>query len=280
MKTNRNLIQLCLLAALLLPALTASATQRTVTSLNDSGAGTLRDTIAASVANDSIVFNVSGPIMLTSGELPIGRNLTITGPGATNLTVSGNGSNRVFNITAGTVNISGLTIFAGHAVGTNGISFGSAGSAVGGDGLGGGILNNGTLALVNCDLDRRFDHLRRSCCWDQRHQFWVGWKCGRRRRPRRRNSEQRHAGAGQLLSGWQHRPRRRWRTAWHRPGRQWRRGQRGRHFQLWNSGAHRLHVLQKHRHWGHRRQRNLLRRSIRGRRPKQIGRAQDREIQK
>jgi hypothetical protein len=152
MKTNRNLIQLCLLAALLLPALTASATQRTVTSLNDSGAGTLRDTIAASVANDSIVFNVSGPIMLTSGELPIGRNLTITGPGATNLTVSGNGSNRVFNITAGTVNISGLTIFAGHAVGTNGISFGSAGSAVGGDGLGGGILNNGTLALVNCYL--------------------------------------------------------------------------------------------------------------------------------
>jgi len=92
---------------------TAGATTRTVTSLNDSGPGSLRATIAASAAGDTIIFSVSGTITLSSGDLAVGRDLTITGPGAKVLTVSADHSCRVFSFYSGTVNLSGLTIAEG-----------------------------------------------------------------------------------------------------------------------------------------------------------------------
>src|SRR5262249_21305783 len=61
-----------------------------VTSTADSGAGTLRQAIADACATDSITFSLGGAaqtITLTSGELVIGKNLTITGPGAALLTL-------------------------------------------------------------------------------------------------------------------------------------------------------------------------------------------------
>jgi len=127
----------------------AGATTRTVTSLSDSGVGTLRDTIGASVAGDTIVFTVSGAITLTSGELLVGRDLTITGPGATNLTICGNNASRIFEIANGaSVNISGLTIAGGLARGSDAPV---AQNAPDGDsGQGGGILNHGNLTLANC----------------------------------------------------------------------------------------------------------------------------------
>jgi len=126
------------LLLLVLPALQkAGATTRTVSSLNDSGAGSLRDTIAASAANDTINLAVNGTITLTSGELLIGRNLIIAGPGATFLTVSGNNASHVFNISYGIgVNISNLSISNGRGNQTDA----------------GGINNNGTLTLNNCTL--------------------------------------------------------------------------------------------------------------------------------
>src|SRR5260370_15670846 len=109
----------------------------TVTNTLDSGAGSLRAEIAAAHTNDTIVFATSldgQTITLTSGELLIKHNLTISGPGASQLTVSGNHASRVFEVKANeSVTLSGLTI-------SNGVAPGVAQS-----GEGGGILNHGTL---------------------------------------------------------------------------------------------------------------------------------------
>src|SRR5262249_40476871 len=88
----------------------------TVSNLLDSGAGSLRGQIAAPAAGDSIVFasGLSGTITLTSGELAVNKSLSIFGPGAGTITVSGNNAQRVFHTLAGTnVTLSGLTIANG-----------------------------------------------------------------------------------------------------------------------------------------------------------------------
>src|SRR4051812_3277681 len=69
----------------------AQAATRTVTSLADDGtAGTLRSQIAASTSGDTINFSVTGTISLlqAQGRLSINKDLTISGPGASALTVS------------------------------------------------------------------------------------------------------------------------------------------------------------------------------------------------
>jgi hypothetical protein len=90
----------------------------TVTNLQDSGAGSLRGQIAAAASGDTINFDptVHGTITLTSGELGLFGDLTILGPGAGNLTVSGNNAQRVFHVEPGAnVTIFGLTIANGSA---------------------------------------------------------------------------------------------------------------------------------------------------------------------
>ena len=87
----------------------------------DSGAGSLRDTIAAASSGDTIVFDPSlagQTITLTSGELALTKNLDIEGPGADHLAVSGDHAGRVFNISGGvTITIAGLRISDGMVVG-------------------------------------------------------------------------------------------------------------------------------------------------------------------
>ena len=70
----------------------------TVTNLNDSGSGSLRQSIADATPGDTINFSVTGIITLASGELNIDKDLTIEGPGVNKLSISGNNSSRVINI--------------------------------------------------------------------------------------------------------------------------------------------------------------------------------------
>ncbi len=108
----------------------------TVTNTNDSSAGSLRQAIADAAPGDTINFSLSGcpcTITLTSGELVINKDLTIQGPGASQLTISGNNASRVFFINPGAagattgppatslvVAISNLTLANGKAKGGKG----------------------------------------------------------------------------------------------------------------------------------------------------------------
>ena len=95
----------------------AHAATNTVSTLADNGAGSLRQAIADAGDGDAIAFAVTGPIALTSGELVITNSVTILGPGATSLAISGNSASRVFFIgnPAASVAISDLTIRDGKS---------------------------------------------------------------------------------------------------------------------------------------------------------------------
>jgi hypothetical protein len=122
-------------------AIPAQATTITVINTNDSGPGSLRQALADANNGDTINFDPAlkgQTITLTSGELAIDKNITITGPGANLLAVSRvqNASPfRVFHILpAHTAVIQALTISNGLAQ----------------PGFGGGILNEGSATVVNC----------------------------------------------------------------------------------------------------------------------------------
>jgi hypothetical protein len=111
----------------------------TVTTAADSGAGSLRADIAAANNGDTINFASSlkgKTITLTSGELLINKALTIQGPGAAQLTISGGNASRVFDVTSSQpVVLAGLTV-------SNGVSAAT----------GGGIYNTGTLTVNQCTI--------------------------------------------------------------------------------------------------------------------------------
>lgn len=146
------LVSLICLAAM--PNETRAATI-TVVNTNDSGAGSFRDAIQQSnstASDDVIVFSVTGTILLTSDHLLIvdastAGKLTINGPGADQLTISGDRQSstayRVFYVdVGGNVEINGLTI-----------SNGNAGGACGGGIYIGGLLtlNNSTVSNNSAD---------------------------------------------------------------------------------------------------------------------------------
>ena len=119
-----------------------------VTNTNDSGAGSLRATLALAGDGETIDARfISGTIALTSGALLVlNESAIITGPGPGLLRVDGN-HNRVFKIgvsplnSSKTVTIAGLAIYNGSASGDFP------------ENAGGGIYNeNTTLIVVNCYL--------------------------------------------------------------------------------------------------------------------------------
>ena len=131
----------------------ALAATLTVTNHDDSGPGSLRDSIANAASGDTITFALPTPstISLTSGELLIDKNLTVAGPGADSLTIELSSSfilgNPVLHIAEGNfdVTMSGLTVSKG-----NGGRFSS--------GRGGGLDNqsSGTVAVSACTISDNF----------------------------------------------------------------------------------------------------------------------------
>lgn len=117
-----------LAAAALVPALLAPAAPAAadvVTTLADSGPGSLRAAIASTTAGGTVTFDVQGTILLTD-QLVIDKDLTIDGPGARKLAISGNDANRVLHVfDAGTeVRIDDVTVRDGRAVGDEALGAG------------------------------------------------------------------------------------------------------------------------------------------------------------
>lgn len=145
----------------------------TVTSPGDDGsAGTLRYAIANAASGDTINFNLSYPATITlSSTISIGTNLTITGPGSANLSISGGNAVQVFNVSGAiTVNISDVTIENGKTLDygagiensgatlklTDDVFSGSVAGSVNSSNypVGGGAAlantNNGTVVISSC----------------------------------------------------------------------------------------------------------------------------------
>ena len=124
--------------ALCATAIGASGKTITVANTNDSGPGSLRNALTEANGNteadtinfDPGLFSTPRTITLTSGELVItrddtvfngdpGRLVTINGPGADRLTISGNNTSRVFFLSShANVAMSGMTVRDGNGVGT------------------------------------------------------------------------------------------------------------------------------------------------------------------
>ena len=139
---------------------TASA-QVPVTTLadeNDGGAGgsgvSLREAVALAEPDGNVYFFptlfLGGPqtLTLTLGDIIISQPVTITGPGASTLTISGGNTQRIFQVIDGGMSISDVTLANGRAKGGNGGN--GAGGGGGGMGAGGAIyLYDGFVTATN-----------------------------------------------------------------------------------------------------------------------------------
>ncbi|HEY6942981.1 InlB B-repeat-containing protein [Dokdonella sp.] len=137
----------------------APAAAGVVTTLADSGAGSLRAQVSAGGAI-TFAAGLTGTITLTTGTIVVNGASTpsITGPGADKIIVSGANANRIFSV-SGTTTVSGLTLTAGNAgAGGQGGAISSTGnltldgiavtSSSAGD-AGGGVYNTGTLTIAS-----------------------------------------------------------------------------------------------------------------------------------
>jgi hypothetical protein len=137
--TGRRFRRLLVIVACLAGASVGRSATCVVTSTSDDGTntGSLRHCVQHAASGDTINFAsaLNGQTITVASALDIGTNLTIAGPGANLLTISGGSAVQVFTITrtpGSTVTISGLTIEGGK-----------------GD-WGGGVHNERTLILRDC----------------------------------------------------------------------------------------------------------------------------------
>ena len=113
---------------------------------NASGACTLRAALEEANARVycgpvAITFSVTGQISLVNGQLFIAHNITLTGPGASQLTIRRSTG-------AGTPNFRILQVLSNAVASISGVSF-SGGNV---SGSGGGIASAGTLTLTNVSI--------------------------------------------------------------------------------------------------------------------------------
>ena len=141
----------------------------TVTTLADDPSGsipgytTLRDAITEANTGPTrsveITFAVTGTIDLTSALPALDNNISIEGPGASNLTVQRDSSAPDFSVftvdSAETVAVSGMTIAGGNATNGGGIANNGKLTVIGNvftgnnASYGGGIYNIGTLTVID-----------------------------------------------------------------------------------------------------------------------------------
>jgi hypothetical protein len=115
-----------------------------VSNLNNSGPGSLREAITEANLGlgDEIKFTVTGTITLQATLPEVTTFLSIAGPPAPGITISGNNTVRLMEVGDGSILIlDNLTL-------TNGFNLGSDF----GTGQAGGILNNGLLQIHHCTL--------------------------------------------------------------------------------------------------------------------------------
>lgn len=131
----------------------------------DDGNMTLRDALALAATgsypgNDEIHFAASlgldtavGELVLTHGQLVVDSDVTIQGPGASQLTVNAADTSRVVFVTSGTTStVNGLTL-------TNGVA----------DYRGGGVYNEGVLVLADTIVQNS-----RTRYWSSAPESWDG----------------------------------------------------------------------------------------------------------
>ena len=128
-----------------------------VTNGDDDGPGSLRQAIRDATPDSTIEFTFTGTISLTSDELLIDKNLTITGPGSSLLTVSRDVNAaqafRLLEVSSGvTVSVSGLTLSDGIGGILNGGVLSLSDVLIINDGL--GCLNSAgaQMTLTNCSV--------------------------------------------------------------------------------------------------------------------------------
>jgi predicted outer membrane repeat protein len=154
---------LCLLA-LALGYTISSASTITVTNTADTGPGSLRAVLGAAASGDVIQFDPSlnGQVILLASQISVTKAVTIEGPGADKIAISGGNRTRIFSVTA-PLTLTGLNLKNG--LGDGGALFVLRASArvidctfmdnAAPDGLGGAVYNPGSpVEFSHCTFSR------------------------------------------------------------------------------------------------------------------------------